>query len=118
MKAGRVKQLGKPKARRKTKRWGKAEAEAATISLGIIKHVTLAGHGQNSGQIEVRLETDEGILSLFVRMGTPADAFFKLLRQAVTAMWAACNVEIKHVLDPGSHDQMILEIDWKLMLSK
>ncbi len=64
-------------------------------TVGIIIRVNFNGAGQNSGETILTLKPDDHPATPFViEMDTPPPKYFRLLQDALTAMWEIKPVEI------------------------
>ncbi len=65
--------------------------------IGKIERVEANGSGANSGEILIRLVSNQAPQSFWVFMDKPRDEFFRLLRAAFEAMWDGNTVRIRSV---------------------
>lgn len=74
--------------------------------IGKIERVEANGSGANSGEILIRVVSNQTPQSFWVFMDKPRDEFFKLLRAAFEAMWEDSVVEITSVPRAGGDNEV------------
>jgi hypothetical protein len=79
---------------------------------GKIEKILVSGSGPNSGEILIRLKSDQTweTNSFFVFMDTARDKFFEILRVAFDAMWDTRMVEIAWTLKSGDREVTDIQI--------
>jgi hypothetical protein len=74
--------------------------------IGTIERVEANGSGRNSGEILIRLVSNQTHQSFWVFMDKPRDEFFRLLQAAFEAMWDGNTVRITSAPKAGGDNEV------------